>query len=171
MSHTCPKRGIYSCLFYFVRNEVNVALKLNARQKAFCEYYVVSGNATDAAIKAGYKEKNARKIGSENLTKMDIKVYVEELMQKLESERTASAKEVLEFLTKSMRGEIKEEVVVVEGTGDGTSEARMIKKQIGLRDRIKSAELLGKRYRLFTDKVEVEGVVPVMIVGEDELEE
>ena len=150
---------------------MNVALKLNARQKAFCEYYVVSGNATDAAIKAGYKEKNARKIGSENLTKMDIKAYVEELMQKLESERTASAKEVLEFLTKSMRGEIKEEVVVVEGTGDGTSEARMVKKQIGLRDRIKSAELLGKRYRLFTDKVEVEGVVPVMIVGEDELEE
>ena len=102
---------------------------------------------------------------------MDIKAYVEELMQKLESERTASAKEVLEFLTKSMRGEIKEEVVVVEGTGDGTSEARMVKKQIGLRDRIKSAELLGKRYRLFTDKVEVDGVVPVMIVGEDELEE
>ena len=150
---------------------MNVALKLNARQKAFCEYYVVSGNATDAAIKAGYKEKYARKIGSENLTKMDIKAYVEELMQKLESERTASAKEVLEFLTKSMRGEIKEEVVVVEGTGDGTSEARMVKKQIGLRDRIKSAELLGKRYRLFTDKVEVDGVVSVMIVGEDELEE
>lgn len=150
---------------------MNVALKLNARQKAFCEYYVVSGNATDAAIKAGYKEKNARKIGSENLTKMDIKAYVEELMQKLESERTASAKEVLEFLTKSMRGEIKEEVVVVEGTGDGTSEARTVKKQIGLRDRIKSAELLGKRYRLFTDKVEVDGVVPVMIVGESELEE
>ena len=150
---------------------MNVALKLNARQKAFCEYYVVSGNATDAAIKAGYKEKNARKIGSENLTKMDIKAYVEELMQKLESERTASAKEVLEFLTKSMRGEIKEEVVVVEGTGDGTSEARMVKKQIGLRDRIKAAELLGKRYRLYTDKVEVDGVVPVMIVGEDELEE
>ena len=150
---------------------MNVALKLNARQKAFCEYYVVSGNATDAAIKAGYKEKYARKIGSENLTKMDIKAYVEELMQKLESERTASAKEVLEFLTKSMRGEIKEEVVVVEGTGDGTSEARMVKKQIGLRDRIKSAELLGKRYRLFTDKVEVDGVVSVMFVGEDELEE
>ena len=150
---------------------MNVALKLNARQKAFCEYYVVSGNATDAAIKAGYKEKNARFIGCENLTKANIKAYVEELMQKLESERTASAKEVLEFLTKSMRGEIKEEVVVVEGTGDGTSEARMVKKQIGLRDRIKSAELLGKRYRLFTDKVEVDGVVPVMIVGEDELEE
>ena len=96
---------------------------------------------------------------------------IDEKLKILQDERTASAKEVLEFLTKSMRGELDEEIVVVEGTGDGTSEARKIKKQIGLRERIKSAELLGKRYRLFTDKVEVEGVVPVMIVGESELEE
>ena len=146
-------------------------MKLNARQKAFCEHYVACGNATEAAIKAGYSKRTARKIGSENLTKMDIKAYVDELMQKLESERTASAKEVLEMLTSSMRGELKEEVVVVEGTGDGCSDARIIEKQIGLKDRIKAAELLGKRYRLFTDKVEVEGVLPVMIVGEDKLEE
>ena len=105
------------------------------------------------------------------MLKPAIKGYIDEKLEAMQDERTASAKEVLEFLTKSMRGEIKEEVVVVEGTGDGTSEARMVKKQIGLRDRIKSAELLGKRYRLFTDKVEVDGVVPVMIVGEDELEE
>ena len=146
-------------------------MKLNVRQKAFCEYYVACGNATEAAIKAGYSKRTARKIGSENLTKMDIKAYVEELMQKLESERTASAKEVLEMLTSSMRGELKEEVVVVEGTGDGCSDARIVEKQIGLKDRIKAAELLGKRYRLFTDKVEVEGVLPVMIVGDDKLEE
>jgi terminase small subunit len=105
------------------------------------------------------------------LAKVGVKRYIDEKLKVLENERTASAKEVLEFLTKSMRGELDEETVVVEGTGDGTSEARIIKKQIGLRERIKSAELLGKRYRLFTDKVEVEGVVPVMIVGESELEE
>ena len=105
------------------------------------------------------------------MAKVGVKSYIDEKLKVLENERTASAKEVLEFLTKSMRGELDEEIVVVEGTGDGTSEARKIKKQIGLRERIKSAELLGKRYRLFTDKVEVEGVVPVMIVGESELEE
>ena len=105
------------------------------------------------------------------MAKVGVKSYIDEKLKVLENERTASAKEVLEFLTKSMRGELDEEVVVIEGTGDGTSEARKIKKQIGLRERIKSAELLGKRYRLFTDKVEVEGVVPVMIVGESELEE
>ena len=146
-------------------------MKLTEKQKRFADYYIEIGNITEAAVKAGYSKKTARVIGQENLLKPAIKGYIDEKLEAMQDERTASAKEVLEFLTKSMRGEIKEEVVVVEGTGDGTSEARMIKKQIGLRDRIKSAELLGKRYRLFTDKVEVEGVVPVMIVGESELEE
>ena len=146
-------------------------MKLTEKQKRFADYYIETGNITEAAVKAGYSKKTARVIGQENLLKPAIKGYIDEKLEAMQDERTASAKEVLEFLTKSMRGEIKEEVVVVEGTGDGTSEARMVKKQIGLRDRIKSAELLGKRYRLFTDKVEVDGVVPVMIVGEDSLEE
>ena len=146
-------------------------MKLTEKQKRFADYYIETGNITEAAVKAGYSKKTARVIGQENLLKPAIKGYIDEKLEAMQDERTASAKEVLEFLTKSMRGEIKEEVVVVEGTGDGTSEARTVKKQIGLRDRIKSAELLGKRYRLFTDKVEVDGVVPVMIVGEDGLEE
>ena len=146
-------------------------MKLTEKQKRFADYYIETGNITEAATRAGYSKKTARVIGQENLLKPAIKGYIDEKLEAMQDERTASAKEVLEFLTKSMRGEIKEEVVVVEGTGDGTSEARTVKKQIGLRDRIKSAELLGKRYRLFTDKVEVEGVVPVMIVGENNLEE
>nr|DAS60131.1 MAG TPA: Terminase small subunit [Caudoviricetes sp.] len=146
-------------------------MKLTEKQKRFADYYIETGNITEAAVKAGYSKKTARVIGQENLLKPAIKGYIDEKLEAMQDERTASAKEVLEFLTKSMRGEIKEEVVVVEGTGEGTSEARTVKKQIGLRDRIKSAELLGKRYRLFTDKVEVEGAVPVVIVGEDSLEE
>ena len=146
-------------------------MKLTEKQKRFADYYIETGNATESARRAGYKGKNLNNVASENLAKVGVKSYIDEKLKVLENERTASAKEVLEFLTKSMRGELDEEVIVVEGTGDGTSEARKIKKQIGLRERIKSAELLGKRYRLFTDKVEVEGVVPVMIVGESELEE
>ena len=148
-----------------------VALKLNARQKSFCEFYVASGNATESAIKAGYSKKTADRIASENLRKLELKKYIDELMQKLESERIASAEEVLQNLTAMMRGEIQEDVVVVEGEGDGVSSARVMKKQVSAKERIKAAELLGKRYRLYTDKVEVEGVIPVMIVGEDELEE
>ena len=89
----------------------------------------------------------------------------------MSSQRIASANEVMELLTSAARGELEEEIVVVENIGDYCSEAKVIKKQIGAKDRLKAAELLGKRYRLWTDKVEVKGIVPVMIVGEDELED
>ncbi|EFS22114.1 terminase small subunit [Fusobacterium gonidiaformans 3-1-5R] len=146
-------------------------MKLNARQKAFCEYYVACGNATEAAKKAGYSEKTAYSMGNENLRKPELKNYINELMAKMEEKRMASAEEVLKFLTASMRGEVEEEVVVVEGEGDGCSSARKMKKQISAKERIKAAELLGKRHLLFSDKVKVEGSIPVMIVGEDELDD
>ena len=161
----------YVGVFLFIKIGGEVALKLNARQKAFCEYYVASGNATDAAIKAGYSERTAKSIGQRLLTFVDIKKYIDELMQKLESERIATAEEVLQNLTAMMRGEIQEEVVVVEGEGDGYSSASIIKKQVSAKDRIKASELLGKRHALFTDKTKIEGTLPVMIVGEDDLDE
>ena len=146
-------------------------MKLNARQKAFCEYYVASGNATEAATKAGYSKRTAKSIGQRLLTFVDIKTYIDELMQKLESDRIATAEEVLQNLTAMMRGEIQEEVVIVEGEGDGVSSARIMKKQVSAKERIKAAELLGKRHALFTDKTKIEGTLPVMIVGEDDLDE
>lgn len=146
-------------------------MKLNARQKAFCEYYVACGNATEAAKKAGYSEKTAYSMGNENLKKPELKKYIDKMLKELEEKRMASAEEVIKFLTASMRGEIEEEVIVVEGQGDGFSEARKEKKQLSAKDRIKAAELLGKRHMLWTDKAKIEGTIPVMIVGEDELED
>ncbi|MCI5724446.1 terminase small subunit [Fusobacterium sp.] len=146
-------------------------MKLNARQKAFCEYYVACGNATEAAKKAGYSERTAYSMGNENLKKPELKKYIDEMLKELEEKRMASAEEVIKFLTASMRGEIEEEVIVVEGQGEGISEARVEKKQLSAKDRIKAAELLGKRHMLWTDKTRIEGTIPVMIVGEDELED
>ena len=146
-------------------------MKLNARQKAFCEYYVASGNATEAAIKAGYSYNYANAQIYKMLGNVGIKNYIDELMKKSQNERIATAEEVLQNLTAMMRGEIKEEVVVVEGEGDGVSSARIIKKQVSAKERIKAAELLGKRHALFTDKTKIEGTLPVMIVGEDDLDE
>lgn len=146
-------------------------MKLNARQKSFCEFYVVSGNATEAAIKSGYSKSYAKDRIHTLMKNVGISRYIDELMQKLESERIASAEEVLQNLTAMMRGEIQEEVVVVEGEGDGVSSARIIKKQVSAKERIKAAELLGKRHALFTDKTKFEGTLPVMIVGEDDLDE
>ena len=146
-------------------------MKLTEKQKRFCDYFIETGSITDAAIKAGYSKKTAYAIGQENLKKPVLKAYIDEKLEKMQSKRIADATEVMELLTQALRGEITEEVVVVEGSGDGYSEAKTIDKQIGAKDRIKAAELLGKRYGLYTDKVNITGTVPVMIVGEDDLEE
>ena len=143
-------------------------MKLNARQKSFCEFYVASGNATESAIKAGYKEKYAGANADKLLKNTNVSKYIKKITEEHTNNRIAKAEEILEFLTATLRGEVTEEVVV---GGFGKSAIEKISKNVDLKDRLKAAELLGKRYRLFTDKVEVEGVVPVMIVGEDSLEE
>ena len=141
---------------------------MTERQKRFCDFYIQTGNGTEAAIKAGYSEKTARFIANENLTKPYIKNYIDEQLQKLEDARIADTQEVLKYLTSVMRGETTEQVVIVEGYGDGCSSARKVEKDVGAKDRLKAAELLGKRYGLFTDKVNVEGSTKVVIV--DDLE-
>ncbi len=129
------------------------ARKLTEKQKRFIDHYLICGNATEAAIKAGYSKKNARQIGSENLSKLDS--HLTKRLTKKEDKRIAKAEEVLEFFTKAMRGEIDEDQVVVESTGNFTSKAGIIKKQITPKDRIKAAENLAKRFGLLTEKFEV----------------
>ncbi|MDH5085863.1 phage terminase small subunit [Clostridium perfringens] len=146
-------------------------MKLTPKQKAFAEYYIETGNATESARKAGYKGKNLNRIASENLSKLDIKSYIDEKMKELESKRIAKAEEVLEYLTRVLRGEETEQVVVTENIGDFMSEAKVVDKEVSAKDKIKAAELLGKRYRLFTDKIEADVNQTVVFEGEDDLED
>ena len=78
---------------------------MNARQRAFCEFYAANPNATEAAIKAGFSKRTARSQAQRLLTNVDIRVFIEELQEQLESERIADVKEMREFLTKTMRDE------------------------------------------------------------------
>lgn len=141
------------------------------KQKRFCDEYLIDSNATQAAIRAGYSPKTAYSIGDENLKKPELKSYIDEQLEKLHSEKTADAKEVMEYLTSVMRGESEAEIVVVEGDGDGVSSARKVLKAPDEKERLKAAELLGKRFGLFRDKVDISGVVPVVINGSDLLED
>ena len=129
--------------------------KMTEKQKAFCDYYIETGNATEAAIRAGYSKRTAKAIGSENLTKPYIKQYIDERLAKIEDARIAKGEEVLQYLTKVMRGEEKDQFGL----------------DASLQDRTKAAELLGKRYRLFVDKVEADVNQTVIFTGEDELED
>ena len=146
-------------------------MKLTDKQKRFCDEYLIDLNATQAAIRAGYSKKTASTIANENLKKPYIKGYIDERLKQLEDKRIAKADEVLKYLTSVMRNEVKEEVVVVESKGDGCSSARTIKKDMSAKDRNKAAELLGKRYRLFTDRIEADVNQTVIFEGEDELED
>ena len=129
---------------------------MTPKQKRFCDEYLIDLNATQAAIRAGYSKKNARNIASENLAKPNIKEYIAARMGEKESELIADQDEVLRYLTSVMRGKSQSEVVVVENIGDFCSEARTMKKAPDEKERLKAAELLGKRYGLYTDRVEQE---------------
>lgn len=129
-------------------------MKLTEKQRRFVDYYVETGNKTEAAKKAGYSEKTAASIGDENLRKPAIKAAIDARLKDLEDKRIAKADEVLEFLTSTLRGEVKEERVVVEGTGDGRSDARIITVQVSARDRLEAAKSLLKRYPMQLDAKE-----------------
>lgn len=112
--------------------------KLTPKQKAFCDYYIETGNATEAYKKA-YKCNNdttARTNANKNLQKPTIKAYIDKRMKELESSRIADAREVLEYLTRVMRGEEKDQFGL----------------DASLQDRTRAAELLGKRYAIFNSK-------------------
>ncbi|MER3115332.1 MULTISPECIES: terminase small subunit [Bacillus] len=137
-------------------------MKLTEKQKRFADYYIELGNATEAARKAGYSSKTAKSIGQENLTKPDIKSYIKERLNEKDAERIASQDEILEFLTAVMRGEKTEQIPV--GLGEGAQQLE--DKDPYLKDRVKAAELLGKRHSMWTDKVDMVGNVGVRIVDD-----
>lgn len=127
--------------------------KLTPKQKAFADYFIETGNQTEAARRAGYKQPHVQ--GNQNLEKLSVKQYIDERMKKIESKRIASGDEVLQYLTAVMRGEIKDQFDL----------------DASIQDRTKAAELLGKRHRLFTDKIEAEVQQQVVFCDEQELED
>ena len=137
---------------------------LTKKQERFVDEYLIDLNATQAAIRAGYSGKTARSVGAENLTKPDIKKAIEEALTAVHSAKIANVEEILEYLTDVIRGKSKSSVVVVESIGDYMSEARVLEKPPDEKERLKAAELLGKRYSMWTDKVDVtsDGVVQII---------
>lgn len=129
-------------------------MKLTEKQRRFVDYYVETGNASEAARRAGYAEKAAYRTGSENLRKPQVKAAIDARLKELEDKRIAKADEVMQFLTSTLRGEVKEERVVVEGTGEGRSDARIITVQVSARDRLEAAKSLLKRYPMQLDAKE-----------------
>jgi len=122
------------------------------KQKRFCDEYLIDLNATQAAIRAGYSEKYAHTNATKLLQNTTLKKYIEARLKKKEEALIAKQDEILQYLTAVMRGEYTEETLCL--AGEGTQEVEKI--EVSAKDRLKAAELLGKRYALFTDKVDVD---------------
>ncbi|MCT6926153.1 terminase small subunit [Metasolibacillus sp.] len=130
--------------------------KLTVKQRAFADAYIEIGNATEAYLKAYpnvKKEATARAAGSRMLTNVSVKSYIDSRMEELKSQKVADQQEILELLTAIARGETTS--ATLRGIGEG---AQTIDEDMPptTAERIKAAELLGKRYRMWTEKVDVE---------------
>lgn len=156
-------------------------MALNDREKLFADEYIKLGNAYQAALNAGYAkttadgaskwlspDENPKKPGKKAKYKPEVREYIDARMAEKESDLIAKQDEVLKYLTAVMRGETESSTVVVEATLDGTTAAREMLKHPAESERLKAAELLGKRYGLYTDKVDVSGDVGVVIVDDIE---
>ncbi len=127
-------------------------MALTEKQKRFCDEYLIDCNAKQAAIRAGYSPRTAYSIGNENLNKPELLNYIRNQLKSLHRDKIADAEEVLEYLTTVMRGDKKELIPVSNDSG----EIENIEREIATRDKLKAAELLGKRYGVFKDSVKVE---------------
>ena len=142
--------------------------KLTLKQQRFCDEYLIDLNATQAAIRAGYSEKTARQTAAENLSKPYIREYIDKRLAEKEAELIADQDEVLQTLTRVLRRQEMDTVVVTckeRSSGyDKNGKKVIIEKEVPqlvqvptkVSDLNKAAELLGKRYALFTDKVETD---------------
>lgn len=138
---------------------------ISQKQKAFVDRFIETGNATQSYIDAEYSVKK-RSVADANARKLflnpKVKDYLNERIATKDSEKIAKQDEVLQFLTSIMRGEVTEKIPL----GMGMGEQKLVKNELEGKDRIKAAELLGKRYALWTEKHQLEGSIGVQIIDD-----
>lgn len=128
---------------------------MNERQKRFADEYIRTANAYQSAVRAGYSEKYASTGAHKLLENKSVKAYTEARFKELEKQTIAQQDEVLQYLTAVMRGEQQDEENIVVNKGDFVSDVEKHTKKADTAQRTKAAELLGKRYAIFTDKQEI----------------
>ena len=136
--------------------------RLTEKQKRFVDEYVIDLNGT-RAYKAAYpnvkKDESASASASQLLRNPKVRNYLDERLEAIHSAKTADAREVMEYLTSVMRGEQEDETL--RFIGDGYQD--VVKLTTTTKDRLKAAEMLGRHFSMFTDKVQMD-LGPVQIL-------
>lgn len=134
-------------------------MKLTIKQKRFADEYIISGSLYQSAIEAGYSENYARKQAHKLLANVGIKTYINKRLKELDDKKIAKQEEVLKYLSSVIRDEQIEEVLRLAGDGGQT----ITEIKLSAKDKIKAAELLGKRYGLFSENVNLNADLDVNI--------
>ena len=132
--------SLTTVFFYLSRKDGGKLAKLTLKQKKFADEYIISGNVYKSALSAGYSENYAKGNSVKLLENVSVKSYIDERMKEIESKKSATQQEVIEYLTSVMRGEHKEEILI--GQGQGFQEITYI--DVSAKDRLKAANLLNK---------------------------
>ena len=140
--------------------------KMTLRQQRFADEYVIHANVVKAAINAGYSEKYANSQAHKLLGNVGVKSYIDKRLEELQSKAVADQREVMEYLTAVMRGEQSDEELILVPNGDFISEVERHEKRSDTTQRTKAAELLGKRYAMWTDKQVTDTTERITIVND-----
>lgn len=133
---------------------------MTPKQKLFCDEYLIDLNGTQAAIRAGYSEKTAKQIGVENLSKPVLRSYIDERLANKASSLIASQDDVLRLLTGIIEG--NERGTALVGIGQGAQRVEQVQPTNA--EKIRAAEILGKYYKLFTERKELEVTGAIQII-------
>lgn len=135
--------------------------KLNLKQQAFVDEYIKTGTAYQSVIRAGYSEKYAKSSSHKLLENVGIKAEIDKRMEKLKKDTIADQDEILQYLTSVLRGEVTDQELIPIQVGRGEMEVEELEKRSDTNARTKAAELLGKRYMMWTDKQQIETTATV----------
>ncbi|PTE98921.1 terminase small subunit [Staphylococcus epidermidis] len=135
--------------------------KLNLKQQAFVDEYIKTGTAYQSAIRAGYSEKYAKSSSHKLLENVGIKAEIDKRMEKLKKDSIADQDEILQYLNSVLRGEVTDQELIPIQVGRGQMDVEELEKRSDTNARTKAAELLGKRYMMWTDKQQIETTATV----------
>lgn len=164
--------------------------KLTEKQQRFVDEYLIDLNATQAAIRAGYSVKTAREQASQNLTKLNIQQEISEKMAErskrtgVNQDRVVMELAKIAFVNAADVIDSDDATIKAGATADDTAAIQSVKvkviptkegegveREIRLNDKLKALELLGKHLGMWNDKLDVNVNIPVVISGEDDLED
>lgn len=138
---------------------------MTEKQKLFCDEYLKDTNATRAYLTVYANCKSATSaapLASKLLKKEEIQKYISEKMEEIHNENTADIQEVMEYLTSVLRGESASSVLMMSGNGM----QKVTEKPPDEKERLKAAELLGKRFGMFKDNVDITSNGKTVIVDD-----